>query len=205
MCVAAVALAARSTSASTSASGTDDALDLGDLGEDEQRLDALLGPRPELGVEVLVGLAGDLEVGLLADPLAGERAAELVVHHLDLLVDQDVGELERGVGDGVVDDPVGELVAGPVEGVALEPTAGSRRAASSRSAKSPIVESELVVGVGQDLLAKLAQLDREVGLLAGQRLLGVVVREDDVELRRARRVERRRGGPRSPGSAAPRR
>ena len=65
-------------------------------------------------------MLGDLEVGLLADPLPGERAAELVVHHLDLLVDEDVGQLERRVGDGVLDDLVGELVAGPVEGVALE-------------------------------------------------------------------------------------
>ena len=63
-------------------------------------------------MEVGVGLAGDLEVGLLADALARQGAAELVVHDLDLLVDEHVGQLEGGVRDRVVDDPVGELVAG---------------------------------------------------------------------------------------------
>ena len=48
---------------------------------------------------------------------------------------------------------------------------------------------EVVVEVGQDLLAELAQLDLEVGLLAGQRLLAVVVREGDVEALRVADVE----------------
>ena len=72
-------------------------------------------------MEVGLGLVDGLEVRLLGDALARERAAELVVHHLDLLVDQDVRQLQRRVGDGVLDDLVGELVACPVEGVALEP------------------------------------------------------------------------------------
>ena len=67
-----------------------DPLGVGDLGQDEQRPDALLGARPELGVHLGVGLVDRLEVGLLGHALPGERAAELVVHHLDLLVDQDV-------------------------------------------------------------------------------------------------------------------
>ena len=87
---------------------------------DEQHLDALLGPRPELGVEVRLGLAGRLEVRGLGDALPGEGRAELVVHDLDLLVDQHVGQLEGRVGDRVLDDLVGELVARPVERVALE-------------------------------------------------------------------------------------
>ena len=40
---------------------------------------------------------------------------------------------------------------------------------ASRSAKSPSVRDEVVVELGQDLLAQLAQLDLEVGRLAGQR------------------------------------
>ena len=35
----------------------DDPLGIGDLGQDEEGLDPLLGPRPELGVEVGLGLA----------------------------------------------------------------------------------------------------------------------------------------------------
>ena len=47
---------------------------------------------------------------------------------------------------------------------------------------------ERVVGVGQDLLAQLLEVDREVGLLAGQRRLRVVVGERDVELGRLARA-----------------
>ena len=67
-----------------------------------------------------LGLLDGLEVGLLTDPLAGQGGAELVVHHLDLLVDQDVRELERGVGDGVLDDPIGKPVTGAIEGISLK-------------------------------------------------------------------------------------
>ena len=121
--VARVALAAALDLGLDVGLGDLDPFGLGDLREDEQRLDPLLGAGPELGVEVGLGLVHDLEIGLLGDALAGERGAELVVHHLDLLVDEDVGQLERRVGDGVLDDPVGELVAGAVEGVA--PRAGA--------------------------------------------------------------------------------
>jgi hypothetical protein len=89
-----------------------DALLLGDLREHEERLDALLRLRPEVGVDLLLGLADDLEVRLLADALAGQRGAQLVVHDLDFLVDQDVRQLDRGVVGGVLDDLVREVVAG---------------------------------------------------------------------------------------------
>ena len=45
------------------------------------------------------------------------------------------------------------------------------------------------VQLGQDLLAQLAQLDREVGDLPGQLGLRVVLREGDVELGRAADLE----------------
>ena len=57
-------------------------------------------------------------------------------------------------------------------------TSSRRLARSVEVAHRP---GEVVVGVGQDLLAELAQLDLEVGLLAGQRLLAVVGGERDVE------------------------
>ena len=69
--------------------GHDDALGLGDLGEDQQDHDALLGLRPELVVELLVALAGDLRVGLVGDPLSRQARAELVVHDLGFLLDED--------------------------------------------------------------------------------------------------------------------
>ena len=142
-----------------------DALLVGDLGQHEQRLDALLGVRAELGVEVGVGLLDDLEVGLLGDALASEARPELVVHHLDLLVDQHLGQLDGGVGDGVLDDPVGELVARAVEGVALEAVldVGPQRGEVVEVAE---LAREVVVEVGQDLLAQLLELDREVRRLA---------------------------------------
>ena len=125
-------------------------------------------------------MLGDLEVGLLGDPLPGERAPELVVHHLDLLVEEDVRQVERRVRDRVVDDLVGELVARLVEGVALEPLLDpgpERRQVLEVTHRS----GEVVVGVGQHLLAQLPQLDLEVGHLAGERRLRVVVGERDVE------------------------
>ena len=121
--VAGVALAALGDLGLDVGVGDLDALGVGDLREDEQGLGPPLGVRPELGVQVVGGLLDRLEVGLLGDALARERAAELVVHDLDLLVDQHVGQLDGRVGDGVFDDPVGEAVAGAVEGVALEPCA----------------------------------------------------------------------------------
>ena len=95
------------------------ALGVGDLGQDEQGPNALLGARPELRVHVRVGLFESLEVGLLGDPLPGEGGTELVVHHLDLLVDQDGGQLHGRVRDRVLDDLVGEAVTGAVERIAL--------------------------------------------------------------------------------------
>ena len=136
--VAGVALAARAISASTSASGIVEALGLGDLAQDQQDPDALLGVGAEVGVELLVALAGDLRVGLLADPLAGEGAAELVVHDLDLLLDEDVGQVDRGVGDGVLDDPVGELRGGPCPGRSARAACLISTRSVARSAKSPI-------------------------------------------------------------------
>ena len=157
------------------------ALGLGDLRQDEERLDAALGAWPELGMEVGFGLLRRLEVGLLGDPLAGERRAELVVEHLDLLVDQDVGQLGGGVGHRVLDDPVGEPVAGPIERVALEPVLDLD---PQRGHVGEVAHrlGEVVVEVGQELLAELLEVDREVGRLAGQRRLAVVIGEDDVEL-----------------------
>ena len=72
-------------------------------------------------MEVLLGLAGCLQVGVLGNALPRQTHPEFVVHHLDFLVHQDVGELHGRVGHGVFDEPVCELVPGPVQGVALEP------------------------------------------------------------------------------------
>ena len=90
-------------------------------------------------------------------PWRARLRPHLVVHHLDLLVDEDVGQVDRGVLHRVVDDPVGEPVARPVEGVPLEPRRAPRPAAPARSANSPSERAKLVVGRGQDLLAQLPQ------------------------------------------------
>ena len=166
----------------------DDALGLGDLGEHQERLDPLLGRLPELLVEVGLGLLHDLEVGLLGDALPRDLAAELVVHHLDLLVDQHLGQLDGRVGDGVLDDLVGELVAGPVQCVRLQarPDIGPQRREVVEVAE---LAEEVVVELGQDLLAQLLDLDREVHGLAGELGLGVVVGEGDVELGRFARLQ----------------
>ena len=126
-------------SASTSAVADLDPLDLGDLRQDEECLDPVLGPRPELGVQVGLGLVDRLEIGLLGDPLPGEARPELVVQDLDLLVDEDVRQLDGRVGHGVLDDPVGEAVPGPVEGVPLEPLAdlGAQRVEVGEGAHRP--------------------------------------------------------------------
>ena len=132
-------------------------------------------------MEVRLGLVRRLEVRRLGDPLASEGGAELVVHHLDLLVDQDVRELDGGVGDRIFDDPVGEAVTGPVEGIALEALADldAQRRQVGEVAHRP---GELVVRLGQHLLAELLDLDREVGRRAGQLGLAVVGGKVDVEL-----------------------
>ena len=64
----------------------------------------------------------------------------------------------------------------------------SARSASS-VAKSPRLAQEVVVELGQDLLAKLLEVDREVGRLAGQARLAVVLGEGDVELGRVAGLE----------------
>ena len=55
---------------------------------------------------------------------------------------------------------------------------------AQRSERLEVAEAreEVVVEVGQDLLAQLLELDREVRRLAGQVRLAVVVGERDVEL-----------------------
>ncbi len=113
-------------------------------------------------------------------PWRASVAAELVVHHLDLLVDQDVRQLDGRVGDRVFDDPIGEVVARPVERVPLEPGAdvGTQRIDVREVAEGP---DEIGIELGQHLLAELLELDLEMGRLAGQLGLGVVVGEGDVE------------------------
>ena len=174
-----------------------DALGLRDLREDQQDLDPLLGARPKLLVERVVGLARDLRVGLFGDPLPREIRAELVVHDLDFLLDQDVrqaarvpaprlhldrvGQLQACVGDGVVDDPVGELVARLVEGVALQPLADLHAERVQVLVGSELL-GEAVGELGQHLGPKLLHVDLEMRRLAGEAGLRVVVRERDVEL-----------------------
>ena len=63
-------------------------------------------------------------------PWRARLDAELVVHDLGFLLDEDRGQpcrsagdasaVQGRVGDRILDDPVGELVAGLVERVALE-------------------------------------------------------------------------------------
>ena len=116
-----------------------------------------------------------------------------------------VGQLERGVGHRVLDDAIGESVAGAVEGVGLEtgPDVGLERRQVRELAHGSRAKSSSTVGL--DLLAQLLDLDAEVGDLAGQRRLPVVLGEGDVELGRLTGRPADRGWPRSPGSGAPRR
>ena len=158
-------------------------LGVGHLGQDEQGLDPLLRTRPELGVHVGIGLVEGLQIGLLGDALPGERRAELVVHHLDLLVDEDVRQLERRVRDGVLDDAVGEPVPRPVEGIPLETRLDVRPQGLDVGEVTERAD-EVGVEIGQDLLAQLPELDREMRLCAGHLLGRVVVGEGDVELGR---------------------
>ena len=139
-------------------------------------------------MHVGIGLVEGLEIGLLGDALPGERRAELVVHHLDLLVDEDVRQLERRVRDGVLDDAVGEPVPRPVEGVALEARLDVRPQGIDVGEVTERAD-EVGVEVGQDLLAQLAELDREMRLCPGHLLGRVVVGEGDVELGRTADLE----------------
>ena len=134
-------------------------------------------------MELRVGLAGHLEVRLLGDAPARQGRAELVVHDLDLLVDQHVGQVHRRVGDCVLDDLVGELMASSVDRVVLEPLldVGAQRIKVGVVAHRA---GEVVIEFGLDLLAQLLDVDREVSGLAREALLDVVLREGDVELRR---------------------
>ena len=70
----------------------------------------------------------------------------------------------------------------------LEPAADVR---PQRVERLEVAEArdEVVVEVGQDLLAQLLELDAEMGRLAGHRRLRVVLRERDVELGRVADLE----------------
>ena len=165
-----------------------DALDVRDLRQDEQGLDPLLGAGPEFGVEVGLGLLDGGQVGRLLDALPGERAAELVVHDLDFLVHQDLGQLDGRVGHGVLDDPVRERVAGPVEGIRREAVVDVGAQGGDVGEVAHLVD-EVVVEIRQDLLAQFLEVHREVGRLAGQGRLAVVLGERHVELGRGADVE----------------
>ena len=105
-------------------------------------------------------------------PWRASVGAELVVHDLDLLVDQDVGQLDGRVGDGVLDDPVGELVAGPVEGVALEPRRGSPPAGRRGPRTRPACRAKSSSRSGRTFSRSSVSVDREVGRLPGEALSG---------------------------------
>ena len=110
------------------------------------------------------------------------------MHDLDLLVDQDVGQLEGRVRGRVLDDLVCELVARLVEGVPLEarldlhPHGGKVGERAQRA-------REVVVLDGQDLLAELLQVDLEPGGRSGEGRFGIVVGEGDVEAGRLARLQ----------------
>ena len=139
-------------------------------------------------MELLGRLVDGLAIGLLGDALPRQRAAQLVVHDLDLLVDEEVRDLDGGVLHRVVDDAVREAVTGAVEGVAVQPRPhlGPQGGQVGELAQG---RRERIVGDRQDLLAELPERDVEVSSGALQGLVLVVERERDLELGRVARPQ----------------
>ena len=99
---------------------------------------------------------GDAQVVLVADALLGEAHLELVEHHVDLAVDEQVGQRDGRVRGRVLDDPLGERMARAVERVAAHPLAevGAER---GEVVVGPDRCGEVVVELRQAPLAQLAE------------------------------------------------
>ena len=157
-----------------------DALGVGHRRQDEQDLDPVLGRFAPLGVQLVDGLLDRLQVGGLLDALLGQPHAQLVVHDLDLALDEQLGDGHRRVGHGELDDALREDVPRPI------PSAGCQPARDVVLEVGQIAEAadglgEGIVRIGQVGHPKLAQRDRELDVLAGQRRLAIVGREGQRE------------------------
>ena len=118
---------------------------------------------------------GDAQVVVVGDALLGQADAQLVEHDLDLALDQQVGQLERGIGHGELDDPVGEDVARAIQRVALQPAPDLRPQRVEVLVLRPTSATKSSSSSGSRLVAQLEQRDLELGRLAGQLRLRVVV------------------------------
>ena len=139
-------------------------------------------------MQVRLGLAGRLEVRLLADALPGE-----LVRNSSCITSTSWSISTSGssmVALATAYSMILSLNSWRARSSALRPRR-SRDVGLERRHVRVVAHGlgEVVVGVGQDLLAQLLEVDLEVGRLAGERRLRVVLGERDVELGLVARLE----------------
>ena len=169
--------------------GDGHALGVGDLRQDEQGPDPLLGARPELGVEVGIGLVEGLEVGLLGDALAGERA-----RGTRRASPRPPGRPGSSGSSSVALATAYSMIRSAKPWRARSRALRSSRAltsarSASTSAKSPSVPTKSSSSSGRTFSRSSRSSTAKWAGLAGQLRLRVVVREGDVELGRAADLE----------------
>src|SRR3954454_7920569 len=154
-----------------------DALGLDDGGEHGLATYVAPGRLAVLGDDLVLVLAGDLEVRLARDALVGERVDHLLPPLARARFDERVGDVDRGGGNGGVDRGLAEL------GVDL---GGLRLRQALANVRAQLVErveaglgGEVVVEGRQLLGLDLLDRDGELGLPAGQLGRAVVIGEGD--------------------------
>src|SRR3954454_23329908 len=158
--------------------GRVDALGLDDGGDDGLAAQRALGVGARLGEDLVLALAGDLQVALACDPLVAERVHHAVPQLAGARLDERVGHLDRRVVDDGVEHGFAELRLDALL-VGLAQLAGDVLAQLVERVEAGGVGGEVVVELGQLLALDLVDGDGELRLAAPELLGAVVLGERD--------------------------
>ena len=158
-----------------------------------------------LGEDLLLGPAGDLQVGVLVEmPWCDERVQHPVPQLARARVDERVGHVDGRLGDGGVEHRLAELGLDRAL-LGLAQLVADVLAQLVERVEAGGLGGELVVELGQLLRLDLLDGDLELGVFPGELLGAVVVGEGDVDRALLAGARADRAAPRSRGSAGRRR
>ena len=159
-----------------------DVLALGERVEDEERLRAARSGLAPVGADLVLGLSRLEQELLPADPLLGDAPLEIRGEVVELILDEDLRDLDRGALQQVREELLGGGVTRLVERGMRELAA--HRATQRRQILDADGLGEPVVEIRQDLLGDRGDLRGEDALLPAQVLVRIVIGEAELEAAR---------------------
>ena len=147
-------------------------------------IELLDGLFAHLVVDLLRRPAAEAGVVLLADSHARHQLFPPLLHVIDLMLNEKGGDLNVGVHGKLFDGGFAVLLLVLSLGSGLNVRADLLYEVIQRLVVIAYAHGEIVVRFGQKALLDVGYRDRELGLLAGNLVVGIVVGHDEGEFRR---------------------